>query len=143
MLINDLQEAIAKNINDHIDSGSFTYLKDHIYIKFIDKDDLIGLVPLPGSHMISKDYSGLELWLYNYEVTLKTKSRALAHNRLFELSQFLQELNETHDLQSSNKSWVFDSIEIREPAEVQEDLQGKATYSMDFSIYVYKNKGVK
>lgn len=139
MLINDLQEAIVKKINSDIDKKTFTYLNEHLYIKFIDRLDSLGLVPIPGSHMLSRDYSGLEYWSYNYEVTLRTKSRALAHNKLFELSQYLQDLNDTHDLQSNNGSWVFDSIEIRDPAEIQEDLQGNATYSMDFSIFVYKN----
>ncbi|CPS29790.1 Minor capsid protein from bacteriophage [Chlamydia trachomatis] len=74
---------------------------------------------------------------------MRTKSRAEAHNRLFELSQYLQLLNQTKDLISKNGSWVFDQIEVpNEPAEIQEDLQGTVTYSMDVAVFIYKQRGV-
>lgn len=143
MLVNDLQEALVNNINRRIDSGFFTYNKDHVLIKYLDKDDVVGLVPNPGSHMVSMDIAGEEYWQYNYSITMRTKSRAEAHNRLFELSQYLQLLNQTKDLISKNGSWVFDQIEVpNEPAEIQGDLQGAVTYSMDVAVFIYKQRGV-
>ena len=143
MLINDLQEALVKNINHRIDIGFFTYNKDHILIKFLDKDGVVGLVPSPGSHMVSMDMAGEEYWQYNYSITMRTKSRAEAHNKLFELSQYLQLLNQTKDLNSKNGSWTFDEIEVpNEPAEIQEDIQGTVMYSMDVAVFIYKQKGV-
>ena len=143
MLVNDLQEALVNNINRRIDSGFFTYNKDHVLIKYLDEDDVVGLVPNPGSHMVSMDMAGEEYWQYNYSITMRTKSRAEAHNRLFELSQYLQLLNQTKDLISKNGSWVFDQIEVpNEPAEIQEDLQGTVTYSMDVAVFIYKQRGV-
>ena len=143
MLINDLQEALVNNINHRIDIGFFTYNKDHILIKYLDKDGVVGLVPNPGSHMVSMDMAGEEYWQYNYSITMRTKSRAEAHNKLFELSQYLQLLNPTKDLNSKNGSWAFDEIEVpNEPAEIQEDIQGTVTYSMDVAVFIYKQKGV-
>lgn len=143
MLINDLQEALVNNINHRIDIGFFTYNKDHILIKYLDKDGVVGLVPNPGSHMVSMDMAGEEYWQYNYSITMRTKSRAEAHNKLFELSQYLQLLNQAKDLNSKNGSWTFDEIEVpNEPAEIQEDIQGTVTYSMDVAVFIYKQKGV-
>lgn len=143
MLVNDLQETLVNNINRRIDTGFFTYNKDHVLIKFLDKDGLVGLVPNPGSHMVSMDMAGEEYWQYNYSITMRTKSRAEAHNKLFELSQYLQLLNQTKDLNSENGSWTFDEIDVpNEPAEIQEDIQGTVTYSMDVAVFIYKQKGV-
>ena len=143
MLINDLQEALVNNINRRIDSSFFTYNKDHVLIKFLDKDGVVGLVPNPGSHMVSMDMAGEEYWQYNYSITMRTKSRAEAHNKLFELSQYLQLLNQTKDLNSKNGSWTFDEIDVpNEPAEIQEDIQGTVMYSMDVAVFIYKQKGV-
>lgn len=143
MLINDLQETIANNINSRVDDGYFTENKQHIYIKFLDKEDEIGFVPNPGSHLVEQDYGGTQFWQYNYEFAVKTKHRASAKARLFELSQYLQLLNQTRDLVSKNESWRLDHIEVSsDPAEVMEDLKGTATYSMDVAVFVYKNKGV-
>lgn len=143
MIVNDLQEAIVKNINHQIDVGFFTYNKEHILIKFLDKDNVIGLVPNPGSHMVESDMAGEEYWQYNYSITMRTKLRADAHNKLFEISQYLQMLNQSKSLASSNGSWDFDKIEVpNEPNEIQEDLQGTVTYSMDVAVFVYRNKGV-
>ena len=143
MLINDLQEALVNNINHRIDIGFLTYNKDHILIKYLDKDGVVGLVPSPGSHMVSMDMAGEEYWQYNYSITMRTKSRAEAHNKLFELSQYLQLLNQTKDKKKKNGSWTFDEIDVpNEPAEIQEDIQGTVTYSMDVAVFIYKQKGV-
>lgn len=142
MLINDLQEALVNNINKRIDQGFFKYNQSHILIRYLDKNDVIGLVPSPGSHMIESDMAGNEYWLYNYAITTRTKSRAEAHNKLFELSQYLLMLNQTKDL-SGNGTWTFDKIEVpSQPSEIQEDLQGTVTYAMDVAVYVYKDRGV-
>lgn len=138
MLINDLQEELVTNINRRIDSGFFTYNKDHILIKFLDKNSRIGLVPNPGSHMVDQDYSGEAYYQFNYSLTIRTKSNSEAKNKLFELSEYLQLLNHTKDLASKNGSWVFDHIEIpSEPHEIQEDLQGTVTYNLDVAVFVY------
>lgn len=152
MLINNLQEAIVDNINDQIDAdfkktkpNFFIYNKKHILIKFLDKDSDVGLVPSPGSHMVESDMAGEEYWQYNYSITIRTKSRAEAHNKLFEISQYLQMLNQSKNLSDgkSDSLWTFDKIEVpNEPSEIQEDIQGTVMYSMDVAVFVYKNKGV-
>ena len=154
--INDLQEAIANLINNHIKENYFTYNKDLIFIKFLDKYDQIGFTPSPGSHLVDEDYSGEQYWQYNYAFTVKTQHRGDAKNKLFELSEYLQSLNKSKEklisieyLQSLNKSkekliseeppWVFDHLEIPSaPAEVMEDLKGTATYNMDVAVFVYE-----
>ena len=154
--INDLQETIASLINNHIKEKDFTYNKDLIFIKFLDKYDQIGFTPSPGSHLVDEDYSGKQYWQYNYAFTVKTQHRGDAKNKLFELSEYLQSLNKSKEklisseyLQSLNKSkekliseeppWTFDHVEIPSaPAEVMEDLKGTATYNMDVAVFVYE-----
>lgn len=147
MIINDLQETIVRNINQQIKAGikaGFFYNKQPVYIKFLDKDDELGFVPNPGSHVVEQDYAGVQLKQFNYAFTIRTTHRAEAKNRLFEISQYLQTLNETHDLKSEkNPTWHFDHLEVpSEPAEILEDLKGTVTYSMDVAVFIYTNKGV-
>lgn len=151
--INNLQEAIAKLINTHIKENDFTYNKDLIFIKFLDKYDQIGFTPSPGSHLLDEDYSGEQYWQYNYAFTVKTQHRGDAKNKLFELSEYLQSLNKSKEKLISKEYtwifgheepiWIFDHVEIPSaPAEVMEDLKGTATYNMDVAVFVYTNKGV-
>lgn len=142
--INDLQEAIVSLINTHIKEKDFTYNKDLIFIKFLDKYDQICFTPNPGSHLLDEDYSGEQYWQYNYAFTVKTQHRGDAKNKLFELSEYLQSLNKSKEkLISKEHTWIFDHVEIPSaPAEVMEDLKGTATYNMDVAVFVYTNKGV-
>ena len=139
-LINDLQETIASLINNHIKENDFTYNKDLIFIKFLDKYDQIGFTPSPGSHLVDEDYSGEQYWQYNYAFTVKTQHRGDAKNKLFELSEYLQSLNRSKEkLISEKNTWIFDHVEIPSaPAEVMEDLKGTATYNMDVAVFVYE-----
>ena len=89
----DLQTALVKLINGYIDEGSLYPIKDPIFIRFLDKDDHLGLVPSPGAHIVDVDYSGQAKWVYNYVATIKTKSRRIAYDQLNKLSEFLQRLN--------------------------------------------------
>lgn len=138
--INDLQEAIVNLINTHIKEKDFTYNKDLIFIKFLDKYDQICFTPNPGSHLVDEDYSGEQYWEYNYAFTVKTQHRGDAKNKLFELSEYLQSLNKSKEkLISKEHTWIFDHVEIPSaPAEVMEDLKGTATYNMDVAIFVYE-----
>ena len=136
----DLQETIASLINNHIRENDFTYNKDLIFIKFLDKYDQIGFTPSPGSHLVDEDYSGEQYWQYNYAFTVKTQHRGDAKNKLFELSEYLQSLNKSNEkLISKENTWTFDHVEIPSaPAEVMEDLKGTATYNMDVAVFVYE-----
>ncbi len=138
--INDLQEAIVNLINTHIKEKDFTYNKDLIFIKFLDKYDQICFTPSPGSHLVDEDYSGEQYWQYNYAFTVKTQHRGDAKNKLFELSEYLQSLNKSKEkLISKEHTWIFDHVEIPSaPAEVMEDLKGTATYNMDVAVFVYE-----
>lgn len=138
--INDLQEAIVNLINTHIKEKDFTYNKDLIFIKFLDKYDQICFTPSPGSHLVDEDYSGEQYWQYNYAFTVKTQHRGDAKNKLFELSEYLQSLNKSNEkLISKEHTWIFDHVEIPSaPAEVMEDLKGTATYNMDVAVFVYE-----
>lgn len=138
--INDLQEAIVNLINNHIKEKDFTYNKDLIFIKFLDKYDQICFTPSPGSHLVDEDYSNEQYWQYNYAFTVKTQHRGDAKNKLFELSEYLQSLNKSKEkLISEEHTWIFDHVEIPSaPAEVMEDLKGTATYNMDVAVFVYE-----
>lgn len=147
--INDLQETIASLINNHIKEKDFTYNKDLIFIKFLDKYDQIGFTPSPGSHLVDEDYSGEQYWQYNYAFTVKTQHRGDAKNKLFELSEYLQSLNKSKEKlisgvkdqeeRGKKHTWTFDHVEIPSaPAEVMEDLKGTATYNMDVAVFVYE-----
>lgn len=138
--INDLQEAIVNSINTHIKEKDFTYNKDLIFIKFLDKHDQICFTPNPGSHLVDEDYSGEQYWQYNYAFTVKTQHRGDAKNKLFELSEYLQSLNKSKEkLISKEHTWIFDHVEIPSaPAEIMEDLKGTATYNMDVAVFVYE-----
>lgn len=141
MLINDLQETIANKINAEIKDRNFKFNRDPIFIKFLDKDDQICFTPNPGSHMIEEDYSGLQYWQYNYTFTVKTQRRGEAKNKLFELSEYLQSID---NLKSETGAWEFDHIEIPSaPAEIMEDLKGTATYNMDVAVFVYQRRKTK
>ena len=134
----NLQTALVSLINKK--EGSFKYIKKPIFIKFLDKDDQLGLVASPGAHIVDMDFSGRAKWVYNYVATIKTKTRASAYNQLNELSEFLQRLNRTKELVSSNNSFKFDSISVSSDVhEIQEDLQGTVTYQLDVAVFVYRN----
>ena len=136
----DLQTALVNLINKHEhEKEGFFYIKKPIFIKFLDKDDQLGLVASPGAHIVDMDFSGLAKWVYNYVATIKTKTRASAYNQLNELSEFLQRLNRTKELVSSNNSFKFDSISVSSDVhEIQEDLQGTVTYQLDVAVFVYR-----
>ena len=133
-------EGIVNLINTHIKEKDFTYNKDLIFIKFLDKYDQICFTPSPGSHLVDEDYSGEQYWQYNYAFTVKTQHRGDAKNKLFELSEYLQSLNKSKEKLISNEhTWTFDHVEIPSaPAEVMEDLKGTATYNMDVAVFVYE-----
>lgn len=136
----DLQTALANLINKYEKEGFFEYIKKPIFIQFLDKDDQLGLVASPGAHISDVDYSGVAKWVYNYVATIKTAKRADAYNQLNELSEFLQRLNRTKKLISSNNSFKFDSISVSSDVhEIQEDLQGTVTYQLDVAVFVYRN----
>lgn len=143
----NLQTALVNLINQYVKKGSFKYIKEPIFIQFLDKDDQLGLVASPGAHIVDLDYSGQAKWVYNYVATIKTKNRASAYNQLNELSEFLQRLNKTKELVSySTKdehpfdSFIFDSISVSSDVhEIQEDLQGTVTYQLDVAVFVYRN----
>lgn len=136
----DLQTALVNLINKYINEGSLKPIKDPIFIQFLDKDDHLGLVPSPGAHIVDVDFSGVAKWVYNYVATIKTKSRRIAYDQLNELSKFLQRLNRTKELVSSNNSFKFDSISVSSDVhEIQEDLQGTVTYQLDVAVFVYRN----
>ena len=138
MIINDLQETIVRNINQQIKAGFFVYNKKPIFIKYLDKDDELGFVPNPGSHVVEQDYSGVQYKQYNYAFTIRTTHRADAKNRLFEISQYLQTLNETHDLKSENGTWHFDHLEVpSEPGDFLEHLTGSVKFSLDVAVFIY------
>lgn len=142
----NLQTALVNLINQYVKKGSFKYIKEPIFIQFLDKDDQLGLVASPGAHIVDLDYSGQAKWVYNYVATIKTKDRASAYNQLNELSEFLQRLNKTKELISYSKkdhpftSFIFDSISVSSDVhEIQEDLQGTVTYQLDVAVFVYRN----
>ena len=135
----DLQTALVDLINKYINEGSLKPINDPIFIKFLDKDDHLGLVPSPGAHIVDVDFSGVAKWVYNYVATIKTKSRRIAYNQLNELSKFLQRLNRTKELVSPHNSFKFDSISVSSDVhEIQEDLQGTVTYQLDVAVFVYR-----
>lgn len=135
----DLQTALVNLINSYIKKNAFTYIKQPLYIQFLDKENQLGLVASPGAHITDADYSGLAKWVYNYVATIRTVSRADAYNQLNELCEFLQKLNKTKELVSSNNSFKFDSISISSDVhELQEDLQGTVTYQLDVAVFVYR-----
>lgn len=136
----NLQTALVNLINQYVKKGSFKYIKEPIFIQFLDKDDQLGLVASPGAHIVDLDYSGQAKWVYNYVATIKTKDRASAYNQLNELSEFLQRLNKTKELVSQTDSFKFDSISVSSDVhEMQEDLQGTVTYQLDVAVFVYRN----
>lgn len=136
----DLQTALVNLINKYINEGSLKPIKDPIFIRFLDKDDHLGLVPSPGAHIVDVDYSGQAKWVYNYVATIKTKSRRIAYNQLNKLSEFLQRLNKTKELVSQTDYFKFDSISVSSDVhEIQEDLQGTVTYQLDVAVFVYRN----
>ena len=134
----DLQTALVNLINSYIKKNDFIYIKQPLYIQFLDKENQLGLVASPGAHITDVDYSGLAKWVYNYVATIRTASRADAYNQLNELCEFLQKLNKTKELVSSNDSFKFDAISI--PSDVydlQEDLK-TVTYQLDVAVFVYR-----
>ena len=136
----NLQLALGRLINKYEKEGFFKYIKKPIFMQFLDKDVQLGLVASPGAHIVDMDFSGRAKWVYNYVATIKTKNRASAYNQLNELSEFLQRLNRTKELVSSNNSFKFDSISVSSDVhEIQEDLQGTVTYQLDVAVFVYRN----
>lgn len=136
----DLQVSLVTLINKYEKKGCFDYIKEPIFIRFLDKDDQLGLVPSPGAHVVDVDYSGQAKWVYNYVATIRTTRRRTAYDKLNELSEFLQRLNKTKELTSLNSSFKFDSISVSSDVhEIQEDLQGTVTYQLDVAVFVYRN----
>lgn len=136
----DLQVSLVTLINKYEKKGCFDKIKEPIFIRFLDKDDHLGLVPSPGAHVVDVDYSGQAKWVYNYVATIRTTSRKTAYDKLNELSEFLQRLNKTKELVSRTQSFIFDSISVSSDVhEIQEDLQGTVTYQLDVAVFVYRN----
>lgn len=137
----DLQVSLVTLINKYEKKGCFfDKIKEPIFIRFLDKDDQLGLVPSPGAHIVDVDYSGQAKWVYNYVATIRTTSRKTAYDKLNELSEFLQHLNKTKELVSRTHSFIFDSISVSSDVhEIQEDLQGTVTYQLDVAVFVYRN----
>lgn len=140
----NLQTALVNLINKYEKKGCFDKIKEPIFIRFLDKDDQLGLVPSPGAHVVDVDYSGQAKWVYNYVATIRTTSRRTAYDKLNELSEFLQRLNKTKELVSwspdhPSTSFIFDSISVSSDVhEIQEDLQGTVTYQLDVAVFVYR-----
>lgn len=97
----DLQESLAKSII----KGTGLKLK----VAYLSPDSDIGLVPIQGSHVVEADYSGNQLWQYNYAITIKTKSAREAKEKLFSISNYLNSLD---GLTSNNDSFRYSNLEV-------------------------------
>lgn len=126
----DLQESLAKSIM----KGTGLKLK----VAYLSPDSDIGLVPVQGSHVVEADYSGNQLWQYNYAITIKTKSEREAKEKLFAISNYLNGLDE---LLSGNGSFRFNNLEVSSaPSELLEDTAGTVMYELDIAVFVYTKR---
>lgn len=123
----DLQESLAKSII----KGTGLKLK----VAYLSPDSDIGLVPVQGSHVVEADYSGNQLWQYNYAITIKTKSAREAKEKLFSISNYLNSLD---GLTSNNYSFRYSNLEVSSaPSELLEDATGTVMYELDIAVFVY------
>lgn len=122
----DLQEQLAGAITDN--TGLL------IKVAYLAPDSDLGLVPTQGSHVVEEDYSGLQTWLYNYEITIKTQDAEDAKEKLFKISQYLNGLT---DLKSKEDSFEFLSLDVNSaPSEVLLDDKGAVFYALDIAVTV-------
>lgn len=143
---NNLQETLVTNVNWQIEHKRFNFLDQPLRLKFLDKDNHIGIVPAAGSHKLDEDYSGESYWVYNYVITISTQNKRDAKNKLFELSDYFQELKKLPNLDdpkevelAKDSDWVFDQVIVSsDPHEVDEDISGTAMYELDIAVYVYR-----
>lgn len=126
----DLQESLAKSII------AGTGLR--IVVAYLSPNNDIGLIPVQGSHVVEADYSGNQLWQFNYAITIKTKSAREAKEKLFAISSYLNGLD---SLESGNGSFKFNSLEVSSaPSELLEDTDGTVMYELDIAVFVYIKK---
>lgn len=126
----DLNECLADWINKHTGIP--------IKVDYLAPDNQVGMIPNPGSHMVSEDFDGLQYWQYNYAVSLSTKSSREANEKLQKIAGCLMQLERQPDLKSENGSWVFDRIEVNSaPAMTLKDVQGTAIYQIDMAVFIY------
>lgn len=126
----DLQESLAKSII------AGTGLR--IIVAYLSPNNDIGLIPVQGSHVVEADYSGNQLWQFNYAITIKTKSAREAKEKLFTISSYLNGLD---SLESGNGSFKFNSLEVSSaPSELLEDTDGTVMYELDIAVFVYIKK---
>lgn len=130
----DLQESLAYSIIHGTGLGN-------LKISYLSDDVLLGLVPEQGSHMISKDYSGQEYWIYNYAIYSRTKNGVQdveqIKDNLFNIANFLSGVS-ANDLRSANGSFLFDKLKVSSaPSEIKEDIEDEVTYMLDVAVFVY------
>lgn len=129
----DLQEQLAKSIKAATDLP--------IKVAYLAPDDAIGIVPSPGSHKVNEDFDGLQYWSYNYAITIKSNHARDAKDKLFAISNFLNDVGK-HEIVSATGSFSFDYIEVSSaPAEIQEELSGESIYELNFTAFVYRQRG--
>lgn len=108
-----------------------------IKVDFLAPDNHVGLIPNPGSHLVSEDMDRLQYWQYNYAVTLSTKNAKEANDKLFKIQGCLNTLNAQH-LTSENGSFEFDHVEVSSaPAMTVKDVQGTVIYELDMAVFIY------
>lgn len=123
----DLQESLAKSII----AGTGLRIK----VAYLSPSNDIGLIPIQGSNVVESDYSGNQLWQFNYAITIKTKSAREAKEKLFAISNYL---NGIDSLESGNGSFKFNSLEVSSaPSELLEDTDGTVMYELDIAVFVY------
>lgn len=123
----DLQESLAQAI----ERGTGL----EITVSYLSPENKLGLVPTPGSHVIESDFAGNQHWQYNYAITIATKSAREAKNKLFAISNFLENLT---DLESLDNSFEFEDIDVSSaPSELEQDEQGTVMYELDIAVFVF------
>lgn len=91
-----------------------------------------GIYSMPGGQVTKRYMDGMKEEVLNFEYVIKSKNEELANNQLWQISDFLEQLD---DLPSSNGSYDFEQISITsKPAQSQADEQGFYYWVVDFTV---------
>lgn len=131
----DLVERLQDSLNTIED------LPAQVAIGYLQPADALALYALPGSSTVDKDWAGNETRRINYEIAVRTKKQALANTCMWQISNYLDQLD---NVISANQSFVFEKVEQTGlPSVSEQDDQGYTVYMLDFYCVVVVNNRKK
>lgn len=100
----------------------------------------MSILEAPGSHVLESYMDGTEEKQMNYEITFKSSTAGNAKRVLWAISQ---ELNDLHELSSTDGSFIFEDLTIDSEPFMSDQDEQFIYYSLDFYVKALTKKKLK